>query len=365
MSNIISVKQIARETLPKLIDNLVFPNLVYRDCGEGAAARQGDSVLIRRPVKLAAEAFSSADGVTSQPIVEEAVEVKLDTLATVDAAISAWDAYDDETIRRVFIEPAASALAEKINRDGLALYKNVYQTAGTPGTAPAGLDNLADASYALDVAKVPTDRRAAVWSPMCTSRLKQIPAVVNAEKCGDTTALRTGAIGQVFGVEHYMSQAICQHTAGTLAGTSLSIKNGVENADTCVLTASSISGKTLKSGDILTVDGRNYTVTEDAAAASSDITVKVSPAMTADAGAAVTVAASHEANLVFHPHAFAFVTRPLSAPAGVESYVTTYNGISLRVVRGYDIRYKREMLSMDVLYGFKAVYPELAVRYMA
>ena len=77
------------------------------------------------------------------------------------------------------------------------------------------------------------------------------------------------------------------------------------------------------------------------------------------------MAASHEANLVFHPHAFAFVTRPLSAPAGVESYVTTYNGISLRVVRGYDIRYKREMLSMDVLYGFKAVYPELAVRYMA
>ena len=26
-----SVKQIARETLPRLIDNLVFPNLVYKE----------------------------------------------------------------------------------------------------------------------------------------------------------------------------------------------------------------------------------------------------------------------------------------------------------------------------------------------
>ena len=365
MSNLISVKQIARETLPMLIDNLVFPGLVYRDSSEGMTARQGDSVLIRRPVKLSASAFSSADGVTANPIAEEAVDVKLDTLATVDAAISAWDAYDEETIRRVFIEPAAAALAEKINRDGLALYKDVYQTCGTPGSAPNGLDDLAGAACALDLAKVPTDRRAAVWSPLCTAQLKQIPAVVHAESCGDNTALRTGAIGKVFGVDHFMSQAICHHTAGTLAGTSLTVKAAVENADTITLSGSSLSGKTLVAGDILTVGGKTYTVTEDAVASASEIMVKVSPAMTAAAGTAVTVAASHEANLVFHPHAFAFVTRPLSAPAGVESYVTTYNGISLRVVRGYDIRYKREMLSMDVLYGFKAVYPELAVRYMA
>ncbi|MDC4242724.1 P22 coat protein, partial [Clostridium tertium] len=68
------------------------------------------------------------------------------------------------------------------------------------------------------------------------------------------------------------------------------------------------------------------------------------------------------ANLAFNPMAFAFVTRPLVAPAGVESYVTSYNGITLRVVRGYDMKYKKEMLSMDVLYGYKTMYPELATR---
>ena len=77
---------------------------------------------------------------------------------------------------------------------------------------------------------------------------------------------------------------------------------------------------------------------------------------------AVSLIGSHTANLAFHPSAFAFVSRPRSAPAGVESYVTSFDGISLRVVRGYDMKYKREMLSMDVLYAYKTIYPELAVR---
>ncbi len=365
MNNIITVKQIARETLPRLMDKLVFPELIYRDAGEAMTAKQGDAVTIRKPVKLEAVAFDKENGIDTQTIAEEGCDVKLDTLATVDAAIGAWDAYDDETVRRVFIEPAAAALAEKINRDGLALYKDVYQCVGTAGTAPDGLDDLANASLALDMAKVPTDVRRAVWSPAAAAQLKQIPAVVNADKCGDTTALRTGAIGQVFGVEHYMSQAICNHTAGTMAGVSgVTVKTSVTGSGTVVLTSSSLAGKTLVKGDIVTIGGKNYAVQANATGSGSDITVQLSPAVTASAGTAVTVLASHGANLVFHPHAFAFVTRPLSSPAGVESYVTTYNGLSLRVVRGYDIRYKKEMLSMDVLYGFKAVYPELAVRYL-
>ena len=76
----------------------------------------------------------------------------------------------------------------------------------------------------------------------------------------------------------------------------------------------------------------------------------------------VTLVSSHTANLAFNPMAFAFVTRPLNTPAGVEAYVTSYNGITLRVVRGYDMKHKKEMLSMDVLYGYKTMYPELATR---
>ena len=82
------------------------------------------------------------------------------------------------------------------------------------------------------------------------------------------------------------------------------------------------------------------------------------------ANTAVELIGSHTANLAFHPLAFAFVTRPLINPdgEGVASYVTSYNGVSLRVTKGYDQKFKRSTYSMDVLYGFKTIYPELAVR---
>ena len=100
-------------------------------------------------------------------------------------------------------------------------------------------------------------------------------------------------------------------------------------------------------------------------AASNKATVKLSPALKAyGAGTAVMLVGSHTACLAFDPRAFVFVSRPLINPdgQGVESYVTTFNGLSLRVTKGYDQKYKKSTYSMDVLYGFKTVYPELAVR---
>ena len=47
-------------------------------------------------------------------------------------------------------------------------------------------------------------------------------------------------------------------------------------------------------------------------------------------------------------------------PSDADGFVTSYNGITLRVVRSYDITSKKEIMSMDVLYGFKTIYPELA-----
>lgn len=359
-----SVKQIARETLPRLIDNLVFPNLVYKDLSKAFTAKQGDTVSVRRPVKLTANEFDENTGVIPSGFTGDTIDVKLDKIATVDMEISAIEAACDfDSLTKLFIEPAAAALAEKINRDGLALYKDIPAVKGTAGTTPDGLDDLAEAAFALDMMRVPTDARYAVWDPLTTSKLKQIPAIVNAEKCGSTKALRTGSIGRVFGMENYMSQAVYDHTT-ELASVSFTVKTGVTASERVTITSDSAEG-TVHKGDILTVNGTAYTVTADTVLSGGEAEISVFPNMTAEAGDAVTFTPSHKANLVFHPNAFAFVTRPLSTPGGVESYVTTYNGISLRVVRGYNMKYKKEVLSMDILYAFKTIYPELAVRYLA
>lgn len=356
-----TVKQIAREALPRLIDNLVFPNLVYKETIPGNAAKKGDVVSVRCPVRLEANDFDASAGISAQNLDNDTIDVKLDHIATVDLQLGAIEAACDfDSVTRQFIEPAAAALAEKINAEGLALYRDIPYIAGEAGVTPDGLDDIAQASYMLDMNKVPFGGRCAVWSPLATSKLKQVPAIVNAEKCGSTNALRTGAIGRVFGIDNYMSQAVADH-APSYTGT-LTLSADVTDAEE-VTFAASASG-TLQHGDILKIDGKPYAVKADAAVSGSAVTVQIYPKLTANQSASVEIVPAHAANLVFHPNAFAFISRPLQTPAGVESYVTSYNGISLRVVRGYDIRYKREILSMDVLYTFQTLYPELAVRYL-
>ncbi|MBE6568913.1 MAG: hypothetical protein E7658_01675 [Ruminococcaceae bacterium] len=370
-SSIFSAKQIAREALPRLMDNLVFPNLIYKDLGDHNSAKKGDTVVIRRPVKLEAKHFFNDESIAPQSVVEDTVEVKLDTIATVDVEVSALESacsFDDMT--RLFLEPAAAALAQQINKDGLAMYAAVANVAGTPGSTPSDLSDFAEASYVLDSMGVPTEGRCAVWSPRTACQLKQIPALLHADQCGSSKALRTGSIGKVFGVENYMSQAVCRHESGSLSEVTadISVRSIVDNMIT--LSCDSASGKSVHPGDILSCackDGvtRNVVVADDVSFSGNTLSLMLFeiPDL-AILESTVTLIPSHEANLVFHPHAFAFVSRPLATPAGVESYVTTHNGISLRVVRGYDINRKKDILSMDVLYSFMPIYPELAVRYL-
>ena len=162
-----------------------------------------------------------------------------------------------------------------------------------------------------------------------------------------------------------MAQGVKSHVTGA-TGTGLKLNAAVsEGATQLALTGTTLTGNLVK-GDILTIKGKTYVVTEDTAEADTKViaAVKVSPALPALAqNEAVTLKGDYTANLAFNPMAFAYVTRPLINPdgQGVQSYVTSYNGISLRVTKGYDQKFKQSTYSMDVLYGYKAIYPELAV----
>lgn len=364
----VSLKEIARTALPHLMNNLVFPRLIHDDFSEAFAAKQGDTIQIRKPVNYVANAFDEEIGIIPQNLEEESVDVKLDTIATVDIEVSAIDsALSFDSVERLFIKPAAIALAEKINADGLALYKDIPNAAGTAKVTPALLEDLAAVRKALNEVRAPQAPRYAVWDTAADTAFATIPALINAEKSGSTEALREGALGKVFGVEHFMSQAVPHHVSALTASDGLKVNGSVAAGSTILhLKGTALTGR-LVHGDLLKIAGRYYTVTCNSAAASSNAIqgVSVYPALPALAdGTAVVFIGAHTANLAFHPSAFAFVSRPLAAPAGVESYVTNFDGISLRVVRGYDMIYKKEMLSMDVLYAYKTVYPELAVRYL-
>lgn len=69
-----------------------------------------------------------------------------------------------------------------------------------------------------------------------------------------------------------------------------------------------------------------------------------------------------EISVAFHRTAFALVMRPLAIPMGAkEAAVESYKGFGIRVVKDYDVTYKRDVVSLDVLYGVKTLDANRAV----
>ena len=68
-------------------------------------------------------------------------------------------------------------------------------------------------------------------------------------------------------------------------------------------------------------------------------------------------------NLVYHKDAITFATADLLMPQGVDmASRQVHNGISMRIVRQYDINNDRMPCRIDVLYGYSVIRPPMAVR---
>jgi hypothetical protein len=279
----LTCQEIARQALPLLHDNLVFPALIHKDYSN-EFHKKGDTIQVRKPAKFSANEFTGT--ISAQDANEDSVLVKLDKIADVSVVLTAKEmALNIEDFSSQILQPAMLAIAEKINRDGLKMYKDIPEanTIGTAGTTPSTLADIAQGAKVLNLNKAHMDGRNAVWDAEALAAFQVLDAVVHAEKSGSTAALREGSIGRLLGVNNYMSQAVAQDEEGAFT-----------------------------------------------------------------------------ANMMFHKNAFSFVNRPLEVARGVESYVTSHNGLSIRVTFGYDMKTKEQTMSIDCLYGYQTMYPELA-----
>ena len=77
----------------------------------------------------------------------------------------------------------------------------------------------------------------------------------------------------------------------------------------------------------------------------------------------IGASADYNISMGYHKDAFAFATADLVMPKGVDfSAREVMDSISMRIVRQYDINNDNLPCRIDVLYGYKAIRPELAVR---
>jgi hypothetical protein len=265
------------------------------------------------------------------------------------------------------LQPAMQSFAQKIDLYLLGLYKDVPYATGTAGTTPDDISDITNARMVLNENLVPMISRRLVIDPEAENAFLQIAAFHEA------------SLGRKFGFDIYTDQNVLTHTKGTLAvggGTNPKIvpKTATDAGSVSIVlavtggTSPTLTG-TLAVGDILTIAGNLYVVTEAATAESNEITAKIRPGLKADAATTdtVTLTDSHTASLAFHRNAFALVTRPLALPKGLangQKAVVSYDGFGLRVIYDYNSQYKKDVVSIDMLCGVKTLDPVLACRLM-
>lgn len=399
MSNtILTPSVIAKEALMQLENNLVMGDNVHRDYKK-EFVKVGDTVSIRKPVK-----FVAKDGATrvNQDVTETSTNITIDKRKHVSWNFSSQDLtlkIDDYSER--YIKPAAIALANQMDADLCDLYKSVWNVVGTVGTTPNAYSFIGAVAQRMDEMAVPQDMRRLVVNPATQWSLitgTNMATYYDQKLASDL--VRKGYVKQLANIDLLMDQNVKSHTCGsrTATGGTLSA-SATEGATTLAITGAGNAG-TVKAGDVFTVAGvyavnpvsrqstgqlQQFVVASDVTLDGSGAgTLTVTPRIVSTAatgalepyatvnalpasGAAVvfygTASTAYGQNLGFHRNAFALVTCPLQVPQGVAfSASENHNGYAIRVVKDYDITNDVEIIRMDVLYGVKAIYPDLATR---
>ena len=300
----------------------------------------------------------------------------------------------DDFAERV-LKPRISQLASSVDADVANSYKAIYNSVGTPGTTPSTSLVLLQAQQKLNEGAAVMSPRYATVNPAANAGL--VEGMKGLFNPTDTVSrqFKNGMMGMgVLGFEEVnMSQSIKQHTTGAW-GTAITVTSTITTEGTASVGLSFTgSSKTWNVGDVFTIASvyavnpqtrettgslQQFTVTA-AASGSSTATVSISPALYTPANALATVdslpvsgavvtmlgsaSTQYAQNLVYHKDAITFATADLLLPQGVDmASRQVHNGISLRVVRQYDINNDRLPCRIDVLYGYAAIRPQMAAR---
>ncbi|MGN6114191.1 MAG: P22 phage major capsid protein family protein [Nitrobacter sp.] len=389
---------IAAEAVSILENELVMAKQVFRGYEDDFDKKVngynvGETITIRRPTD-----FTVRDGATAaaQDVTEGSVTMTLNKRKGVDFSFTSQDLTTkiSDLSERV-IQPAMVQLANQIDSDLWALYKDIPNWVGTPGQVINSFADFALGPQRLDNGGVPSDGRSAVLSPDDTWAMlgSQTALYIQGANSG---AYRNADLGMIGGVSTFSSQNAPTFTTGSdLAGTvgasitsSTTTYASVKDTNQQTITTSSVS---FVQGDVFTIAGvydvnpvtkapLSYLKQFVVVSYSSNSAV-ISPAIiwsgafqnvsvqgvTDLNGQAITgvgtASTGYRQNLIFRKNAFALVTKPLVSPPGaVDVGRQAYKGLNVRVIPVYDGINDKSLWRLDVLYGVKTIDPRQAVR---
>ena len=398
-NSLLTIDMITRKALEILENNLVITRTVNRQYDDSFAvegAKIGSTLRIRLPDRALV-----TDGAALQVQDDNEQFTTLSVSSQKHIGVNFTTAeltmQLDDFAERV-LKPRISQLASSIDADVANSFKSIYNSVGTPGTTPATSLVLLQGQQKLNEAAAVMSPRYATVNPAANAGLVEgMKGLFNPTDVV-SRQFKNGLMGTgVLGYEEInMSQSIKQFSTGTFsrtASTTVGTTISAQGATTVVLSQGSAT-TTLKVGDVFTIGSvfavnpqtrestgslQQFVVTEDTAGVAGTFTVKISPAIYTAANALATVdsfpqsgavvtflgAAStqYPQNLIYHKDAISFATADLLLPQGVDmASRQVHNGISLRIVRQYDINNDRMPCRIDVLYGYGVIRPQMAVR---
>jgi hypothetical protein len=401
MSNVIATSNIVCKKALMVLENMLeFSSNVNRDyeseftASMGRGYAPGNSLQIKRPPRYNYRAGRMAN---PQSTIESTIPLTLsqggcDLAFTTNERTTGLSpqALEDK------LQAAMAPIVNEIDRQGLELAKfstfnALNSTYAAPNTQALALDAVTSMNRRLDEMAAPRDKqRSLTLSPGLNANLITGFAGLFNNSGKISEQYGSGVMVDSLGIKYHMDQNIATHTNGAATATNV---NGANQVGTAI-TVTAVAAGTLTRGSVITWPGvfavnpqsrqstgilAQFVVTADAVVGAT--TINVSPAIVTS-GAFQNVTASpttgqpyvifgaastsYSCSLAYHKDAFTLATVPLEMPtkgSGVIAHQETHKGLTLMVTEGYDILGGSSIMRIDVLFGWAATYPELAVKY--
>lgn len=394
MSNtLLTINMITREAVRLWVNTNSFLQHIdtqYDDQFAVTGAKIGQSLRVRLPNDYTVRTGPVAQ---IQDTAETSTTLTLATQKGVDVSFNSAErtmSLDDYSKR--VLAPAVNNLVGAVAADimsgaegGISNLVGNFDSAGN--LLKPTLETWLQAKALLSLRSAPTDNRKFILDPVSMARTVQNLSGLLNPATEISEQYRSGEVYNAIGFDWFEDQTVIKHTTGTWSGTTV---NGAGQTGTSINVT--IGSSVPAVGDIITFAGVNavnritkvstgelqeFTVTSYAGgvlgiypaivppSGGSNVqyqTVTASPANGAAVNSLVLSGVVYRKNFAFIPDAVTMATADLEMPKNMQEVARErMDGVSLRMVTGFDIKSDQFITRLDVLYGYLWVRPEWAV----
>jgi hypothetical protein len=381
-NNLLTDDIILKTALMEFENNLVFAKTARRDYEDKFGTTTGSTIRIRKPTRYVARTGREAQ---IQSIDSQYTEITVGEMIGVDVEITSEQyALQLDDFNREVLNPAMVTLANKADSLLYGTTTELYNAAGTAGTAPNSYASANKCNAALNAMGIPRKDRFMLLKSFDAEPLQSALYNTFNENFNKEIILE-GSMGNLASFDCYDVQNAIRPDRGSASLGTPAVKGAGQSGSTLLLDGFSAS-TSLKKGALFTIAGVNsvnpdsrentgqlarFVVMEDCDVSSGEMSLTIAPAIVLTGpyqnvtalpanDALVTFEVTHTKNIFYHKEAFAFCSIKLPENRGAvfqKNAMNPKSKCSIRMTRDYDGNTDAELVRFDILPAVKC-FPE-------